>query len=110
MYKRQVVKLSKSLYGLRQASRQWYALLKKRFLALGFVQCLVDTCVFRFVEGWKVVMHLVVYVDDIFDVGMKERCDQFGKDHGRLVPVKSLGELKWYSGGAITRETGREGG
>ena len=54
-------------------------------------------------------MHLVVYVDDIFDVGMKERCDQFGKDHGRLVPVKSLGELKWYSGVPLReRQGGRE--
>ena len=73
-----VVKLSRSLYGLRQASRQWYALLKKCRLALGFVQCLADSSVFRLVEGGKVVMHLVVHVDDIFAVGKKERCDQFG--------------------------------
>ena len=86
------MKLSKSLYGLRQASRQWYALLKKCRLALGFMQCLSDSCVFRLVGG-KVAMHLVVHVD-IFAVGKKERCDQFGKDLGRLVPVKSLGELK----------------
>ena len=91
-----VVKLSKSLYCLRQASRQWYALLKKCLLALGFVQCLADSCVFRLVEGGK-TMHLVVHVDDIFAVGKKERCDKFGKDLGRLVPVKSLGELKWLS-------------
>ena len=103
-----VVKLSKSLYGLRQASRQWYALLKKCLLALGFVQCLADSCVFRLVEGGKVVMHLVVHVDDIFAVGKKERCDQFGKDLGRLVPVKSLGELKWYSGCYYERD--REAG
>ena len=53
-------------------------------------------------------MHLVVHVDDIFAVGKKERCDQFGKDLGRLVPVKSLGELKWYSGCYDEREGGRE--
>ena len=41
-------------------------------------------------------------------MGKKERCDQFGKDLGRLVPVKSLGELKWYSGCYYERD--REAG
>ena len=100
-----VVQLSKSLYGLRQASRQWYALLKKCLLALGFMQCLADSCVFRSVEGGKVAMHLVVHVDDMFAAGKKERCGQFGKDLGRLVPVKSLGELKRYSGCFYERDT-----
>ena len=68
-----VVKLSKSLHGLRQASRQLYALLKKCLLALGCVQCLADSCVSRLVEGGKVVMHLVVHVD-IFAMGKKEKC------------------------------------
>lgn len=31
-------------------------------------------------------------------MGEKERCEQFGEDLNQLVPVKSLGELKWYSG------------
>ena len=33
---------------MRQASRQWYAMLKKCLLALGFEQCLADSCVFSF--------------------------------------------------------------
>ena len=45
-----IVKLNKSLYGLRQASRQWYAMLKKCLLALGFEQCLADSCVFRLIS------------------------------------------------------------
>ena len=53
-------------------------------------------------------MHLVVHVDDIFAVGKKERCDQFGKDLGCLVPVKSLGKLKWYLG--CYHERDREAG
>ena len=53
-------------------------------------------------------MHLVMHVDDIFAVGKKERCDQFGKDLGRLLPVKSLGELKWCSGCYYERD--REAG
>ena len=103
-----VLTLSKSLYGLRQASRQWYALLTMCLLALGFVQCLADSCGFRLVEGGEVAIHLVAHVDDIFAVGMKERCDQFGKVLGRLVPVKSLVELKWYSGCYYERD--REAG
>ena len=84
-------------------------MLKKCLLVLEFVQCLADSCVFRLVEGGKAAMGLVVRVDDIFAVGKKERCDQFGKDLGRLVPVKSLGELNWYSGCyyEIDREAGR---
>ena len=103
-----IVQLNKSLYGLRQASREWYALLKKCLLALGFEQCMADSCVFRLVEGGEVVLLLVVHVDDIFAVGTKERCDQFGKDLGEYVPVKSLGELKWYSGCYYERD--REAG
>ena len=51
---------------------------------------------------------LVVHVDDIFAEG-KERFDCFGEDLGRLVPVKALGDLKWYSGCYYERdrETGR---
>ena len=41
-------------------------------------------------------MVLVVHVDDIFAAGKKERCDQIGEDLNRMVPVKNLGELKWY--------------
>lgn len=103
-----IVKLSKTLYGLRQASRQWYALLKKCLLALGFEQCLADSCVFRLMEGGAVVLILVVHVDDIFAVGKKERCDQFGEDLNKMVPVKNLGELQWYSGCFYERD--REAG
>ena len=103
-----IVKLNKSLYGLRQKSRPWYAMLKKCLLALGFEQCLADSCVFRLIRGEIVVLILVVHVDDIFAVGKKERCDHLGEDLNRMVPVKNLGELKWYSGCFYERQRGRE--
>ena len=43
-------------------------------------------------------MTIVVHVDDILVVGKKERCDRFGRDMNQMVPVKNLGELRWYSG------------
>ena len=43
-------------------------------------------------------MAIVVNVDDIFAVGKKGESDKFGRDLDQTVPVKNLGELRWYSG------------
>ncbi|CAB1100747.1 unnamed protein product [Ectocarpus sp. CCAP 1310/34] len=93
-----IVKLNKSLYGLKQASRQWHSHLARCLICLGFIQCMADTCVFRLIEEGRVVVTLVVHVDDIFSIGEEERCDQFGRDLNTMVPVKNLGDLRWYSG------------
>ena len=99
-----VVKLSKSLYGLRQASRQWYALLSKCVLALGFVQCLAGSCVFRLVEGGEVAMHLVLHVDDILS---RER--RKGVISSVRISDVAFQLSRWASSsgtrGVITRET-----
>ena len=92
-----IVRLNKSMYVLKHTSREWHAYLTRCLLTLGFVQCLADACVFRLMDEGKVVMTIVVHVDDIFAVGEKARCDQFGRDLDRMVPVKNVGELRWYS-------------
>ena len=46
----------------------------------------------------SVVMTIVVHVDDIFAVGERAGCYQFGKNLEQIVLVKNLGELRWYSG------------
>ena len=43
-------------------------------------------------------MTIVVLLNDIFAVGEKTRCDQFGRDLNQMVPVENLGELRWYFG------------
>ena len=93
-----IVRINKSLYGLKQASRQWHAYLTRYRLTLGFLPCLADACIFRLMEDGRVVMIIMVHVDDIFAVGEKTRCDQCGRDLNQMVPVKNLGELRWYSG------------
>ncbi|CAB1120479.1 unnamed protein product [Ectocarpus sp. CCAP 1310/34] len=102
-----IVKLCKSLYGLKQASRHWHAHLTRCLLLLGFLQCLADACVFRLMEEGRVIMIIVVHVDDIFAVGQKERCDKFGEDLNEMVPVKNLGELRWYSACFYERDVER---
>ena len=93
-----VIRLKKSLYGLKQSSRQWHAHLTRCLLTLGIVQCLADACVFRLMEGGSIVITMAVHVDDIFAVEEKARYDEFDRNLNRTVPVKNLGELRWYSG------------
>ena len=48
--------------------------------------------------GSRVFMTIVVHLADIFAVGKKARGDQFGSVLDQMVPVRNLGELRWYSG------------
>ena len=46
----------------------------------------------------------VVHVDDIFAVGQKERCYRLCVDLNQAIPVKNLGDLKWYGGCRHSRD------
>ena len=52
-----VVRLNKSLYVLKQASRTWHAHLATCLKRLGFEQCMADVCVFSFVWEWTCGNH-----------------------------------------------------
>ena len=82
-----VVRLNKSLYWLKQASRSWHAHLTTCLNTLGFQQCLADACVFCLLEEGRIAIIAVVHVDDIFAVGLKSRCDVFRDELNRMVPV-----------------------
>ena len=59
-----VCKLKKSIYGLKQASRQWYLKFNDTITSYGFVENTVDRCIYMKVSGSRFVI-LVLYVDDI---------------------------------------------
>ena len=103
-----VVKLARSLYGLKQASRTWHDHLVRAMRCLGFEQCAAGGCVMRLVENGTVSMVVVVHVDDIFSVGRKNRCGQFGRDLIQYVPITNLGELRLYAGCHFCRDLDAE--
>ena len=97
-----VIRLNRSLYGLKQALRSWHNHLLLHIKSLDFDQSLAGACVLRSVEFRTVSIVTVVHVDDIFAVGRKARYDQFCEDFNRLVPINNLSELRcyvdcWYS-------------
>ena len=65
---------------------------------------MTDVCVFRLTDDGRVAFTAVLPIDDIFAVWQKERCDRLlCVDLSRTIPVKNLGELKWYGGGRYSR-------
>ncbi|KAL6327918.1 hypothetical protein AAG906_027329 [Vitis piasezkii] len=59
-----VCKLNKSIYGLKQASRQWYLKFDRIITQNGFKENIVDRCIYLRVSGSSYIF-LVLYVDDI---------------------------------------------
>ena len=60
----QVCKLQRSLYGLKQASRQRYARLSSFLISHGYKQCASNHSLFL-KHGFNTVIALLVYLDDI---------------------------------------------
>ncbi|GJW93471.1 retrotransposon protein, putative, ty1-copia subclass [Tanacetum coccineum] len=64
----QVCKLKRSIYGLKQASRQWNKRFDDEIKKFGFSQNRDEPCVYVKDSG-SYVTFLILYVDDIFDRG-----------------------------------------
>jgi len=57
-------RLKKSIYGLKQASRQWYLKFDRIIRSFGFKQNVEDNCVYAKFKKGKYIF-LILYVDDI---------------------------------------------
>lgn len=65
-----VCKLKKSLYGLRQASRNWYHKFTSALIEIAFIQSWADHSLFIYNKG-KVFLISLIYVDDVILAGYK---------------------------------------
>ena len=59
-----VCRLKRSIYGLKQASHQWYLKFDKIVTSFGFIENKFDQCVYMKVNGSKYIF-VVLYIDDI---------------------------------------------
>ena len=90
-----VCKLKKSIYGLKQPSHQWYLKFHEVISLLGFVDNIIDQCIYQKVSGRK-ISFLVLYMDDILlaanDKGMLYKVKQFFPEN---LNMKDMGETSY---------------
>jgi len=102
--KSMVCKLKKSIYGLKQASRQWYYKFHQVITSYGFEANVVDDCVYHKFSGSKYIF-LVLYVDDILlasrDIGFLQKTKRFLTKNFEM---KDLGEAYFVLGIKILRD------
>jgi len=103
---KRVLRLRKTLYGLKQSGRRWYQRLQSIFLSLGYTQCSVDQAVFYkwnkdkceltivavHVDSCTIAASTIWLVDDIKD-GLHKH-----------IEVTDLGALHWILGIEILRD------
>ena len=92
----QVCRLKKSLYGLKQASRQWYSKLANCLHDVGFTQSSSDYSLFTR-KTTSNFMALLVYVDDIILAGDDaEQISTVKEFLDRNFKIKDLGRLSFF--------------
>ena len=98
-----VCKLKKCMYGLTQASHQWYLKFHDVISSFGFVENIKDQCIYYKDSGSKICF-LVLYVDDILlvtnDKSMLHEVKQF---LFKSFDMKDMGEVSYLIGIKIHR-------
>ncbi|CAG4978543.1 unnamed protein product [Colias eurytheme] len=92
--KGQVLKLKKSMYGLKQSSRVWYKRVEVCLLKIGFVKSKIEPCMFLKKQD-KLKTIVALYVDDFFIFSNDSRATKQLKDVlSDNFKIKDLGEIK----------------
>lgn len=99
-----VLKLIKSLYGLRQSSKCWNDRINDYLLSLGFERSNNDYCLYI---NKRHMVYLLLYVDDMILAGPNLEYTEFYKEKlTQEFSVKDKGELKNFLGLEIEYEKG----
>eukprot|EP00873_Tetraselmis_striata_P013542 jgi/Tetstr1/433806/TSEL_022993.t1 len=100
-----VLRLLKSLYGLKQSPRNWHNTLHKFLVCYGFQQLKSDPGAYVYWQGGQLICIMVVYVDDmIFAFKDAVWAADFKTALGARFDIKDLGVCAWALGMAVERD------
>ena len=92
-----VLRLIKSLYGLKQAGHEWNKVLDRNFTSIGFERCESDTCVYirkaKPGQKWAIIAS---HVDDSMMFTKKGEAEGIKKEIAQIMKIKDLGEAKRF--------------
>ena len=102
-----VCRLKRSIYGLKQASHQWYLKFDKIVTSFGFIENKFDQCVYMKVNGSKYIF-MVLYIDEILlassDMNLLNDTKSILSTNFNM---KDLGEASFVLGIEIYRDRSR---
>nr|GEZ22701.1 putative reverse transcriptase, RNA-dependent DNA polymerase, Gag-polypeptide of LTR copia-type [Tanacetum cinerariifolium] len=92
-----VCRLRKSLYGLKQASRNWYHKFTTFLLSLNFKQSKADHSLFIY-ETTNTTVIALIYVDDVITGNCPNKIQEVKKQLDKEFSIKDLATLKYFLG------------
>jgi hypothetical protein len=99
-----VVKLNKTLYGLKQSPMEWTNTLNEFLTNYGLKRCEADKCIY-YNNNFEKPLYVAVYVDDIITAGIDT--EDFRKRLHKEFKMDESSPLEWYLGIKISCSPGK---
>ena len=94
----------KTLYGLKQGTKNWYDALCKALIDLGYQRAEADHGIFFKQIGANIIV-LAVHVNDCMLLGSSQKLiDEFEIQMNKTYKISDLGAIHWLLGIKITRD------
>lgn len=98
-----VLRLHRSLYGLKQAGRNWHRCLRDHLVSIGFRQLECDICIFiRHVENDYIA--IAIHVDDLLVLVSNDIAFDGLMEELSVFKIGAFGDLDHYCGIAVERD------